>query len=132
MANTPADLLKFAERIIETGFNDEIVNRTAVSRSYYAVYHTALGLADSLTLPPADPNAKGSHSRLYSQLISCETTHSSEYMKIRQIGYMARGVLKPYRVHADYELNKDLSGEKCSEAIAKARLLLDKAKHFIS
>ena len=100
MSVKPLDFLTAAIEL--STVNSEISKRNALSRAYYAAYHTAIEnfpLDESYT--PPDKNS-GVHKKYISYLMSRDT-NSTE----RLIG-IALGKLLKKRVKADYHLDANL------------------------
>lgn len=100
MSVKPLDFLTAAIEL--STVNSEISKRNALSRAYYAAYHTAIEnfpLDESYT--PPDKNS-GMHKKYISYLMSRDTTSTE-----RLIG-IALGKLLKKRVKADYHLDANL------------------------
>lgn len=130
MAIDKGQLLEAAKKIMADGC-DETNSRTATNRSYYAVHHLAKDIQKKYAIPPSTNPNGGSHLKLYNALIDCSSAHDAQFMTIRQIGYMAKGTLKPLREHADYKLHLDFDKSMAENAIARSECLLEKAKLII-
>ncbi|BBE51153.1 hypothetical protein OYT1_ch1606 [Ferriphaselus amnicola] len=126
----PTDFLNAADSIRQQG-STEMDFRTGVNRAYYAAYHAALDAVTRLGLPAAREGIKGSHEQVYSRLIDCTQSFAGtpdRMRKAQSIGYVARKVLKPNRVHADYNLNDPVEKTVLEDTYAKAALIVGNAK----
>lgn len=121
MSNDALDFLTQAKALQIISAN-EMEHRTATNRAYYSVYHNALHIKKKLTLP--DCQHRGSHAKLYGSLEKCQSRHSTQFSDIRRIGIMASRLLKPHRVHADYDTHLFFPKGAMDEVIAKAELLM--------
>jgi len=122
MSITPTELLEYSERL---DCSHESGRRTAVSRSYYAAYHAASRWYDTLPSGGAATDSVGVHERLIRALTSPSVSGASATLS-RSIGYMLQA-LKVQRVRSDYDLNDALSNTDASQAIANARVILEKS-----
>lgn len=123
----PDDLLDIAYKI-QAAHHEEIGTRSSINRAYYAAYHSANSVVNFLLLPDAIKEAKGSHQRLYNRLMECEAFRTKDWIAVRNIGRTATMLLKPYRVHADYHLDKPIAPEAATEMLAKVSTILAKQK----
>lgn len=124
------DFLSLAKDVLAKQ-DSEIEIRTAANRAYYSVHHLALAVREKYCLPPAVNQTGGSHQKLYNALIECSPGHHADFLKIRQIGYMAIGTLKPYRVRADYHLGQPFSKNDADTVVAKAEELDERLRELL-
>jgi uncharacterized protein (UPF0332 family) len=125
MSITPVDLLTWANAN-STGRGEECL-RAAVSRAYYAAYHTCRNWHLKLPLPGSSKSSGGSHDELISQLMHPSTQCTAEQSSIsRQLGG-ALTDLKILRTVADYRLEVTLLPASAQEACQKSALILKKA-----
>ena len=110
------DILAVA--ILLSKHNTEAIDRSAVSRAYYSVYHHGLRTVKA-KLPPVDLKkySKGCHQRLGERLIDGKTSDWRD---------VAEDVewLRKARVTADYHLSKPSSAIKAKIVIQRARRVL--------
>lgn len=126
MAVTAQQLLEYAQAI---NSNDELSQRAAINRAYYAAYHAARLFHGKLSSPgrlPAGP--AGVHETLYHQLVHPTLPQSTDEMAIRskQIGYKAKDI-RQYRVSADYSLDEPVVASDVEYVIQAAIKTLELA-----
>lgn len=126
----PDDLLDIAYKI-QAANNDEVGTRSTINRAYYAAHHAADSVLKHLLLPEAIKNARGSHERLYNRLMECESFRTKDWMAVRNIGRTTAMLLKPYRVHADYHLDKPIDPKTATETLAKVSIILAQQKSIV-
>ena len=131
MPNTPQDFIDNA-KLLQANAASEMDYRTATNRGYYATFHVALHVKNTLSLPEAINQRGGSHAKLFSSLEECKPRHSTMELSVRQIGIMASRLLKPYRVNADYDIHLPFPKRVMDEVIAKSEFLIGKSKGIIT
>ena len=131
MSNDAIDFLTQAKALQGNAAN-EMEHRTATNRAYYSVFHNALHIKKRLTLPDATRQLGGSHARLYCSLEECLPRHSTQHFDVRRFGIMAKRVLKPYRVNADYDIHILFPKSIMVELNEKAELLMAKTNSIVS
>lgn len=120
MAVKPVDFLTVAERSLNI-LSGEIAARTAVSRAYYSMYHTALSLLHEP--PPRYPSSivKGGVHAALSYYLCSEACDIEGYDKndLAEIGVKLR-MMKSRRVTADYYLEREISAKTAKDTIHQA------------
>lgn len=116
MAVNPDDLFKAAKTLIQS--EDEVSQRNAASRAYYAAYHRCLALSLHLRLEAA--LGHGVHARLRDAL------YRSKDSRVRSIAYILNECRK-HRGQADYEIEQDFSPEDARTAINQCERIMTKA-----
>ncbi|MBX8534522.1 hypothetical protein K5D33_07265 [Pseudomonas cichorii] len=96
--------------------NSEIDNRSAISRSYYAIYHCAIETAARLALPECEKRDAGVHERLFLRI-------ESQGKALKKIARRLRDK-KRVRGVADYDLEEDVPVSDAEIFIRDARLLM--------
>ena len=123
----PTDFLNIAQSLRNNG-SSEMDFRTGVNRAYYAAFHAAHQAAEHLDLPAAPAGTTGgSHAKTYARLIACTPSlagSQERMLKAKTIGYVAQKVLKPNRVHADYNLNDPVEKIVLEDTYEKAALIV--------
>jgi uncharacterized protein (UPF0332 family) len=110
----PRQLLELAKSLI---CDDEVKNRAAASRAYYAAYHCCKPLADSLPDPPMP--WRGSHDRLILAMQNCPPRGTkSNHKDIRFIGGKM-ALVRPLRVTADYQCADPFSRATAEQVIVE-------------
>lgn len=112
MSIMPNEFLIFAENVLKN--NTEICNRNAISRAYYAFYHSA---CDSLRhCPPT------SHSGVISYLRSPTQNSKEKFdeVKMRQIAALLEQ-MKQQRQIADYDLSTNIEHIDASTVISTVK-----------
>lgn len=113
----PNDLLDVAKSLIS--FSSEASYRASVSRSYYAVHHYA-----SITISKKNPIADAlffegsSHQKVHKKLLHGGT------LQWRALAYKV-SEFKKERVEADYFLDTEITASNASDAILKAKALIN-------
>ena len=131
----PTDFLNSAHAISEHGQSEMDIS-TGVNRAYYAAFHAANDVVNHMGLPAAPTTVTGgSHEKTFARLIACTPSFAGSADRMRKaqsIGYVARKVLKPNRVHADYNLTStvvktvlDDTYEKASKIVAESIALIN-------
>ncbi|MHB1479010.1 MAG: hypothetical protein ACYCQH_04630 [Acidithiobacillus ferrooxidans] len=106
------DFLFFAEQLNP---ESEQARRTAVSRAYYALYHAAVNLKDTLALqPPPNMDRLGMHKRL------TQTFRTSDEQGLRDMGDDLEKARKK-RVRADYDLDDTIGLPECQKDLRFCR-----------
>lgn len=109
--------------------------RTGVNRAYYAAFHAANNVATHMGLPAAPDSVKGGmHDKIYSRLIACTPSFSGSPERMRKaqsIGYVAHKILKPNRVHADYNLDSPMRRALMDDTYDKAFKIVEKSIELI-
>lgn len=98
------DLLELSEQLLNQTPSSECLLRASIGRAYYAVYHEALAVAESLQLPQNKTNT-GHHDQLISRF-------DRSGKKLRIIANRIAAA-KMARVEADYKLRHMVS---CADA----------------
>lgn len=93
----------------------EIDSRSAISRSYYAIYHRAIDAAQSLGLPESEKRDAGAHERLFLRF-------EAQGKALKKIARRLRDK-KRVRSMADYDLDEDVPVTDAETYIREARLL---------
>lgn len=96
----------------------EIEARCMISRSYYAMYHKALGVLDKT---PREYNSKGCHANLIEYLkrdVGLDEP-DKDATKLRRVSYILEQE-RVNRVRADYFLNETLTVDNASDSIKSA------------
>ncbi|NIQ22578.1 MAG: hypothetical protein GTN92_09465 [Pseudomonas stutzeri] len=110
MPVSSTDLLDFSEHLLNQTPSSECLLRASIGRAYYAVYHEALSVAESLQLPQHRTNT-GQHDQLISRF-------DKSGKKLRIIANRIAAA-KMARVEADYKLHHMVSS-------------IDARKHLVS
>lgn len=114
MSVSADDFLAHGRDLLEK--SHEIESRSAISRSYYAVYHAARCAADKLELSDRENRSVGTHERLIGRYES----HGKGLKKLaRRIRDKKRG-----RAVADYQLNAPVSNEEAELFVKEAENLM--------
>lgn len=113
----PADLLLEADELIRSETGREVRWRTAMSRAYYAAFHSVAGVADARGYTFDRRSGKGMHAHLLAWL------DRSGDQTLRKSGIILR-TLKDRRTDADYRLRADLSLVGARETVDMARKLI--------
>jgi uncharacterized protein (UPF0332 family) len=111
-----------AKMLIEQ--NDEVDYRNAISRSYYAAYHTALSLDDLIENHGGIKSNVGVHEQLVSKFANCPMSVAGA-MQIKSLGYMLKRA-KDVRRNADYFLEIDLTKDDAKEQLKTVEKILSK------
>ncbi|CAH8187764.1 conserved hypothetical protein [Vibrio aestuarianus] len=116
MPVNPEDFLSESQNLL-TNATSEIQYRSAVSRSYYAMYHKVLSILDQA---PRSYPKMGDHSSLIEYLKSdAEMDESLPFMKLKGLSYMLRQE-RLKRNEADYDLNDTVSKSDADASLATA------------
>lgn len=121
MSISPSDLLSQAEILFDFA-NSEADFRNVIGRSYYAVYHTALGFHQSLPSQGNEPPRKvGVHADLAFRLASPTILQSDpRFARSRNVSRHLEW-LHDKRISADYRLTIDVTKEECAETLKRAK-----------
>lgn len=117
MPVTSKDLIGLSFQLYSSGAASEVELRAAIGRAYYAVYHEAVALADSLALPVTRRDT-GEHE----QLISRYAGSSSKKLKIIATRISS---VKKARTAADYHNTTRVMGPAVKQHIASCTSILD-------
>lgn len=123
MSIVPRDFVAFAENL---GTGTEAHVRSAISRAYYGVFHSAKLYHDALPTPGnLTPRPGGIHEELVQRLTNPGVPNTDpRHMKSRQIGAMTRQ-LRELRVKADYRIDCDMGLAEVANALAQAHKVLE-------
>lgn len=115
MPVSPTEWLNFATALLG---DDEIANRSAASRAYYAAFHASKPLADQL---PNTIHSDGMHDRAIRAMKECPATtaNRSHVLAIHRVGILL-GQCRSIRTIADYRCGIDFSKAEAQEAIGLA------------
>jgi protein involved in sex pheromone biosynthesis len=132
MPITSEQLIELCDKLdSDASYSGEIIDRTIVSRNYYAAYHIALRIIDKYALPETvNPRVHGSHNKNLARLAECVKARCDKYTTIKSIGYMATKVLFD-RTAADYYIDVPLPFNSKSETISRVKLILEKSKEVL-
>lgn len=115
-------LLQCAEQLLAAhGADDETVRRTIANRAYYGAYHACRDAVHRLQLPYFAEVSGGSHAREYKAMEACRAHHCAHPERVRALAYRCQRVLRPLRVHADYELVRAFSRDDMDQTLTHAR-----------
>lgn len=111
MAVSHTCFLEMAKESLEK--SGEIRTRNAISRAYYALYHSALRMTDKLTPThtlAGDERPGGAHMRFYTACCDGEAAviKNLDVEKVKVIGIKLK-MLHAQRVIADYRLEKKVN-----------------------
>lgn len=95
MSISPRSFLEQGFRLLAG--SEEVDYRTAISRSYYAAYHTAVDTAERINLPQAGRRDTGAHEQLIARF-------ESKGRGLKRIAQRLRAK-KRMRAMADYQLD---------------------------
>lgn len=124
MASKPEDFLETAKRILESENCSEADQRSAISRSYYAMYHKVLSILDN---EPWTYDGKGCHASLITYLEKDSANEESiDHRQLRRLSYQLKQS-RDNRVIADYELGKEVSPQLVNLSIVTAEKCIDLA-----
>ncbi|HDS1693839.1 TPA: hypothetical protein QEM72_004423 [Pseudomonas putida] len=113
MSVSTEDFLEQANRLLAGG--NEIDRRSAISRSYYAVYHCALSAAERLNLPDAVRRDAGVHEKLIGRFETQSKGLKKLARRLRD-SKRARGV-------ADYDLDELVPVNEAALVVRGSQLL---------
>lgn len=122
MSVSPKELLEHAAEMPKASEAD---CRAAISRGYYAAFHTAQLFHDGLStggVPPSPP--KGMHETLYHRLTNPTVSGQDEKSLSRRLGHIGRDLRKK-REDADYHLHLPLNCEDVNYVIQLSRKALE-------
>ncbi|HYE37577.1 hypothetical protein [Methylocaldum sp.] len=129
----PADFLESAK--LELKSEKEIHFRNAISRAYYAAYHSCLPLDDILPDHGEARTNVGVHERFISKLTkfptSCDELARNAGMKIKSLGYVLQQC-KTARHKADYDLRAEIGSSEAEGQISTAEKIFDKLSELKS
>lgn len=113
MSVSPKDFHEQAVRLAKQ--NLEIDSRSAISRSYYSVYHSAIATAKRLSLPKCEKRDVGVHERLFLRFEA----------QGKALTKIARRLQKQKRVRsmADYDLDENVPASDAETYIRETELL---------
>lgn len=114
MSVSPDEFHDQAVRLVSQ--KSEIDSRSAISRSYYSIYHRAVEAAVSLGLPECEKRDAGAHERLFRRF-------ESQGKALKKIARRLRDK-KRVRGMADYDLDEDVPVSDAETYIREARLLV--------
>lgn len=98
MSVTPSDFLDSAQKLAAAG-NDEMSQRNAISRAYYAAYHRSCA-----SLPPEKTGGNtGMHRSYINQLMAADPGTIERNAGVKLNSIYSR------RIRADYRLHENLS-----------------------
>ncbi|RSD31970.1 HEPN domain-containing protein [Vibrio pectenicida] len=124
MVAKPEDFLETAKRIIESENCSEADQRSAISRSYYAMYHKVLSILDK---EPWTYSGRGCHASLITYLEKDSANEESiEQSQLRRLSYLLKQS-RDSRVLSDYKLEKEVSPELVKMSILTAEKCIDLA-----
>ncbi|MDH6024956.1 hypothetical protein [Vibrio splendidus] len=117
MATKPEDFLHTAKNLINSENKTEADERSAISRSYYAMYHKVLSILDN---EPWTYGGKGCHASLITYLEKDAANEESiDHRQLKRLSYQLKQS-RDNRVIADYELQKIISPQLVNLSIATA------------
>jgi uncharacterized protein (UPF0332 family) len=112
MSVTPSDFLKSAEILAASGM-DEICQRNAISRAYYAAYHRS---CESIP-PDGKSRGKGTHSSYIDQLNEADAG-----TLMRKVG-VRLGAIYSGRITSDYRLEHEVRPKDYAMQICRTKEL---------
>ncbi|PMJ92843.1 hypothetical protein [Vibrio sp. 10N.261.55.A7] len=120
MPITPQELVDHADKILNDS-SSEVAYRTAVSKSYYAMYHSVL---DILENKPPQYNGQGVHASLISYLAShdVKTSETHDANTLKSLSYIL-AQYKSKRALADYQLLDTVTEAHAIESLNAAKKL---------
>ncbi|EUC94734.1 hypothetical protein [Providencia alcalifaciens] len=128
MSVSSNDFLNIAESCIANE-NGEIGYRNAISRGYYAAYHSAVSCLNDGKLPryngKESKNVKGGTHAKLSYYFENDAANDLPYEKekLELIGVQLR-MLHKLRVNADYRIEKKIDKVDAQDAIIKAKKIM--------
>ncbi|OOQ70149.1 hypothetical protein C1S86_11310 [Vibrio parahaemolyticus] len=129
MPARPEDFLQTAKQLIESDNSTEADQRSAISRSYYAMYHKVLSILDK---EPWSYSGQGCHASLITYLQNDAANEESiDHRQLKRLSYQLRQS-RDNRVIADYELEKEISQNLVSLSITTAEKCMDLADQLTS
>jgi uncharacterized protein (UPF0332 family) len=133
MAIKPIAFLESAKRELKN--NDEIAFRNAISRAYYAAYHSCLVLDAMLPNHGGIKQNVGSHKQFISKLtnfpVASDELANLVGRKVKGLGYVINQS-KTARHKADYELNSEITAIEADEQIIRSEKILERLEEIIS
>lgn len=134
MAVKAEELLRFANSLASN--DDELSNRTSVSRAYYAAYHAILPVAAALpaTSKELEDATYVGHSEAIKRLVEWRTSIPGLSRMKGNAAIAARQLraCKSLRELADYHLHCELDSHRTRDHLNRARSILQfgvRAKH---
>ena len=121
MSVNAEDFLQSANDLLQKG-TVEMDYRNCISRAYYASFHAAQTVANSLPTPK-NYQPKGSHDEMICKLSKCELIHP-QAKELKVVGNMIRKI-KGQRVIADYRINNAIDKADAKEQFLKADLVIN-------
>lgn len=124
MSISEHDLVDLARALHEHA-EEEVDNRAAISRAYYAAYHRCLDFHSQLPYPGKDSrdSKAGVHDRLIHRLCNPTVTNEALSMHSRALGHKLL-TLKKRRHEADYLLRRTVSPKAAELAVLEAENLM--------
>lgn len=114
MSVSSNDLLNISATLLEGP--DESHLRASMGRSYYAVYHESLIVADKLQLPKPHSLDKGVHAKQIDRFRNKGKTLAKLASRLHNA--------KMKRFKADYQLNESVSKAECQQHLIACRALM--------
>lgn len=117
------DFLNEAKDFLSTSPSSEIRLRSSISRGYYALYHSALKLADRVHVPPVSSQTGPSHKNLRAFYIDNLYPDKKLQNKMKRVGYSLK-VLHETRCKADYELDQNISQMAADDFVQRCEIAI--------
>jgi len=129
----PEDFLESAKRELEK--DKEINFRNAISRAYYAAYHSCLPLDEILPDHGGIKQNVGVHEQFISKLTAyptaCDKLGKIAGMKIKALGYVLQQC-KTARHKADYQLGAEITNGEAEAQITQTEMVFEKLRELMS
>ena len=123
MAIKPEEFLTTAKELLRSDKKTESDQRTAISRSYYAMYHKVLSILENGPLIYA---GTGYHAGLITYLENSASLELIEQRQLQRLAYQLKHC-RSHRVLADYGIQEGISSKIVNDSITTAERCLQLA-----